>query len=72
MGNEVSVEEKNADVEMGSSTNVNPQQLEILKKVVVALGKKPEEVDEFIHRSMNTRRIRKKVDAQGIKTNENG
>jgi hypothetical protein len=40
MGNEVSVEEKNADVEMGSSTNINPQQLEILKNVLKALGKK--------------------------------
>lgn len=63
-----SVETLEKDILSGESNEqrklyLKKSQLEILKKIVVALGKKPEEVDEF---------IRTKFDDGKINTNEKG
>ena len=63
---------------------INPQQFESLKKIVVVLGKKPEEVDEYNQNKFNeNREIRvasafkqmtteKLLGGKCIQTNENG
>ena len=52
--------------------HINPRQLEILKKVVVALGKKLEAVDEYIQNMFNENRESWKGGDKCIQTNENG
>jgi hypothetical protein len=49
---------------------INPQQLEILKKVLEALGKKPEEIDEFIRKKCEEKR--KYREGMCLQTNGNG
>ena len=52
--------------------HLKKSQFGILKKIVVAFGKKPEEVDEYITQKINENREPWKGDGKCVQTNEHG